>query len=152
MERFAASRLGAWLFLHAFNPADRVLLPLTRGRLTVAVGAPVGVLETTGARSGRRRRTPLLYFADGATLVIVASNGGNPRNPSWLHNLRAHPDVRFLSREHGWQTYRARVVSGDERARLWPLANDLYAGYAAYQARAAQRDLPVVALTRDDRR
>jgi len=151
VEQFASSRLGAWLFLHAFNPVDRVLLPLTRGRFTLALGAPVGVLETVGARSGCRRRTPLLYVADGEALVIVASNGGSLRHPAWLHNLCAHPEVRFLTREHRWQTYRANVADGSERARLWHLANDLYAGYAVYQARASEREIPVVVLTPNDR-
>ena len=152
VERFAGSRAGAWLFLHALHPVDRRLLALTRGRLSLAVGAPVGLLETVGARSGCRRRTPLLYVADGDALVIVASNGGNARQPAWLHNLRAHPEVRFLTREHRWRSYRANVAAGSERAALWQLVNDLYAGYAIYQARAPERDFPVVVLTRMDRR
>src|SRR6185436_9806599 len=73
-ERFAASRVGAWLFLHVFHRIDARLLPLTRGRLSVAVGAPVGMLETVGARTGALRRTPLLYAADGDRLVLIASN------------------------------------------------------------------------------
>src|SRR5919202_937272 len=81
VERFVGTRAGAWLFLHACNPVDRRLLPLTRGRLSVAVGAPVGLLETVGARTGRPRRTPLLYLADGERVVLVASNGGSPRHP-----------------------------------------------------------------------
>jgi deazaflavin-dependent oxidoreductase (nitroreductase family) len=146
VERVAASPVGAWMFLHVCNPVDQRLLPLTRGRVSVAVGAPVGVLESRGARTNRRRRTPLLYVLDDDAPVLVASNGGSTRDPAWLHNLRRDPDVRFLSREHGWRAYRARLLTGAERARGWELATDLYAGYSAYQSRAAGREIPVVLL------
>jgi F420H(2)-dependent quinone reductase len=145
VERFAASRAGAWLFVHVLSPADRRLLPLTRGRLSLAVGTPVGMLETVGARSGRLRRTPLVYLADGERIVVVASNGGGPRHPGWLFNLRARPDVRFLSRERGWRSYRALEASGEERERCWARAADFYAGYDAYAERTA-REIRVVVL------
>jgi deazaflavin-dependent oxidoreductase (nitroreductase family) len=146
VERFAGSRVGSWMFVHAFSAVDRRLLPLTRGRVTLAVGTPVGVLETTGARTGRRRRTPLLYRLDAGKVVLTASNGGSDRDPAWLRNVRARDEVRFLSREHGWRAYRARVATGDERARCWALATDLYAGYIRYQERAGRREIPLVVL------
>jgi deazaflavin-dependent oxidoreductase (nitroreductase family) len=130
--------------VHVFSPIDRKLLPLTRGRTSIAVGAPVGVLETTGAQTGRRRRVPLLYVLDGDTVVLVASNIGREREPAWLHNVRAYDRVRFLSREHGWRDYRARIATDGERARRWALVTDLYEGYIDYQARAAGREIAVV--------
>jgi deazaflavin-dependent oxidoreductase (nitroreductase family) len=148
-ERFAASRAGAWLFLHALTHADRRLLPRTGGRVSLTPRAPVAVLETVGARTGQTRRTPLLYVADGDDLVVVASNGGGSRDPAWLHNVRARPDVRVLAAGRGWEERRARVAGGAERARLWDLACDLYAGYEVYQRRAGARSLPVVVLERD---
>jgi hypothetical protein len=54
--------------------------------------------------------------------------------------------VRFLSREHGWREYRARLLAGAERTRAWDLATDLYAGYGDYQSRTAGREIPVVVL------
>jgi deazaflavin-dependent oxidoreductase (nitroreductase family) len=144
VERFAASRSGGWAFVHVFSPIDRRLLPLTRGRISTAVGAPVGVLETTGARTGRRRRVPLLYILDGDAVVLVASNIGREREPGWLRNVRASDRVRFLSREHGWRDYRARIATGCERARRWLLVSDLYAGYEAYQARTGGREIAIV--------
>ncbi|HEV7807453.1 MAG TPA: nitroreductase family deazaflavin-dependent oxidoreductase [Solirubrobacteraceae bacterium] len=146
LERFASSRAGAWLFLNLFNPIDRRLLPFTRGRFSLAVGAPVGMLDATGARSGQPHRTPLLYLANGDRVVVVASNGGSPRHPAWYHNVRAHPDVRFLTRDGRWRTYKARVAAGEERSDLWELMNDLYGGYGTYQARAGGREIPVVVL------
>jgi deazaflavin-dependent oxidoreductase (nitroreductase family) len=146
VERVAQSRAGAWAFVHAFSPVDRRLLALTRGRVSLAVRAPVALLETVGARTGRLRRTPLLYLLDGDDVVVVASNGGSERDPAWLHNLRARPTVRLLTRERGWQRCRARVATGVERTRRWTLAVDLFAGYAGYQSRARTREIPVVVL------
>lgn len=144
VERAAASRAGGWAFVHVFSQIDRRLLPLTRGRASVAVGTPVGVLETTGARTGRRRRVPLLYLLDGAAVVVVASNIGRAEAPGWLRNVRACDEVRFLTREHGWRRYRARIATGEERAHRWAAATDLYAGYDAYQARTGGREIAVV--------
>src|SRR3954447_26258789 len=117
VERFVTTRPGAWAFVHLASPVDRRLVALTRARLSLAPKAPVGMLETTGARSGRPRRTALLYLADGPAVLLLASNGGQARHPAWLHNLRGEPAVRFLSREHGWRAYRARTAEPAERAQ-----------------------------------
>ena len=76
-------------------------------------------------------------------LVFIASNGGSPRHPAWYHNLRAHPQVRILSRK-GERTYVAREAEGPEREELWRRANDLYGGYDTYQERAGMRRIPVM--------
>jgi deazaflavin-dependent oxidoreductase (nitroreductase family) len=144
VERIAASRAGGWAFVHLFSAIDRRLVPLTAGRTGIAVGAPVGVLETTGARTGRRRLVPLLYLLDGDAVVLVASNVGLAAEPAWLRNVRACDRVRFLSREHGWRAYRARIAAGAERDRRWAAVTDLYAGYDVYQARTGGRELAVV--------
>jgi deazaflavin-dependent oxidoreductase (nitroreductase family) len=148
VERFASSRTGAWLFLHAINPIDRRLLPLSRGRLSLAVGAPVGLLQSVGARTAQVRRTPLLYLRDPDDITLVASNGGSRRHPAWLHNVKANPDVWFLTAEDGWRKYHARVAASDARADRWARALDLYAGYHRYQQRAQGREIPVVVLER----
>jgi F420H(2)-dependent quinone reductase len=108
-------------------------------------GAPPSLLlEHVGAKSGTRRTTPLTYLADGDDLVLVASKGGNPRNPAWFHNLRAHPEVTVqVGSEH--RPVSARVATPDERERLWPQVVRLYGGYAAYQKRTA-REIPLVIL------
>lgn len=146
VERFASTRVGAWLFLHLINPIDRCLLPLSRGRLSLVVGAPVGLLQTVGVRTGLVRRTPLLYLREVHAVVVVASNGGSAHHPGWLHNVRANPDVWFLSAENGWRKYRARIETGAARAEHWARAVDLYAGYGKYQQRTQGREIPVVIL------
>jgi deazaflavin-dependent oxidoreductase (nitroreductase family) len=108
--------------------------------------APVGLLQTVGVRSGRVRRTPLLYLREGDAVVVIASNGGSPHHPGWLHNIRADPVVWFLSADYGWRAYRARIEVGASRAEHWSRALDLYAGYGKYQQRTRGREIPVVVL------
>ncbi|GAA3677881.1 nitroreductase family deazaflavin-dependent oxidoreductase [Nocardioides ginsengisoli] len=133
--------------------ANVALYRLTNGRIgaTWRIGAgwskpvPVLLLDHVGRRSGTRFTTPLLYLADGPNLVIVASQGGLPKNPQWLHNLTANPDTTVdLPRERG-RAVRARVAGPDERAALWPRLVELYADFDNYQA-WTDREIPVVVL------
>ena len=105
---------------------------------------PMLLLEHTGARTGRSRTTPLVYVADGSDVVIVASKGGHPRDPAWMHNLRAHPDVTIQVGATR-RPVRARVATPDERRRLWPMAVATYPGYRGYQERT-DREIPLVVL------
>ena len=72
-----------------YSRHDRRFIPLTGGRLTVAVGQPMLLLHTRGARSGQPRSTPLLYTRHGRGYVVVASKAGADHHPAWYHNLRA---------------------------------------------------------------
>jgi deazaflavin-dependent oxidoreductase (nitroreductase family) len=76
---------------------------------------------------------------DGGNYVLVGSQGGAPKNPEWVYNLRANPAVEI--RDHSAvQTMRVREVSDErERARLWELAVAAYPPYAEYQARTSRR-------------
>jgi deazaflavin-dependent oxidoreductase (nitroreductase family) len=105
---------------------------------------PMLLLDHVGAKSGKRRTTPLAYIDDGEAIVIVASKGGAPRNPAWFHNVRAHPEttVQVGSRR---RAVRARVASAEERSRLWPRVVTAYDGYANYQQRT-EREIPLVIL------
>jgi F420H(2)-dependent quinone reductase len=147
-ERFVASKPGAWLFVNVAMRIDRVLVPLTRGRLSMGFGQQVGVLETIGAKSGERRRIPLLYIRDGDRVVLIASKGGNPKHPAWYWNLRKNPRVTFLGPRGVTGDYVAREAEGEERERLWDDAVDYYSGYTTYQGRTDGRRIPVVVLER----
>ena len=147
-ERFAQSKPGSWFYINVAMRVDRVLLPLSRGRMSISVGQQVGMLESVGAKSGEVRRTPLLFIRDGNHVILIASMGGAPRHPSWLHNIRANPRVRFLGPGGTTGDYVAREAEGDERARLWDEAVDYYAGYATYKVRAGKREIPIVVLER----
>ena len=146
IEKIVATRAGAWFFTHVAMRIDRVLMPVTGGRVRMSLTMPSGILRVRGARSGAQREVPLLYVPlDGERLALVASNGGNPRNPAWYHNLRANPDCRFAARGRE-RAYRARLVEGEEREELWRRAIRQYAGWETYQARAAGREIPVFVL------
>jgi deazaflavin-dependent oxidoreductase (nitroreductase family) len=147
-EDFARSKAGSWFYINVAMRVDRVLLPLSRGRLSISVGQQVGMLESVGAKSGEVRRIPLLFIRDGDHVVLIASMGGAPRHPAWLHNIRANPRVKFLGPGGITGNYVAREAEGDERARLWDEAVDYYAGYATYKVRAGEREIPIVVLER----
>ncbi len=109
-------------------------------------GRPLLLLTTTGAKSGRRHTTPVMYLHDGDRLLVFASKGGAPANPAWYHNLLAHPEVTV---EVGTETFEATAtpLTGEERDRLYARQAELYPQFGQYQARAA-RKIPVVALER----
>ena len=107
---------------------------------------PMLLLDHVGAKSGRKRTSPLGYFKDGDHVVVIASKGGSPRHPAWFHNLRANPDTEIqIGPER--RPVRARVATPEERKRLWPRAVDTYGGYAGYQEKT-ERKIPLVILER----
>jgi len=109
-------------------------------------GAPLLLLHSTGARSGRVRTNPMMYQADGNRFVVFASKAGADTDPDWYHNLIAHPQA---SVEVGTHTYQveARVAEGAEREWLWSRQKADYPGFADYEARTSRR-IPVVILER----
>lgn len=125
----------------------------TGGRLgsTWRVGAgwkkpvPTLLLDHVGRKSGRTYTTPLLYLEDGRDLVVVASQGGLPKNPQWYANLLATPETTVRLPREGVREVRAREALGEERAALWPRLVDLYADFASYAA-WTDRTIPVVVL------
>ena len=139
--------------------ADRlwpVLTPLMRGHAAIyrASGGRLGgsapglpsmlLLDHVGARSGKRRTTPLVYMCDGNDLLVVASKGGYPKDPGWMHNLRAHPDTE-VQIGHTRLPVRAREAGADERRRLWPKAAKYNPHWARYRQRTS-REIPLVLL------
>lgn len=141
----AASRVGGWVYDKICRRVDKVLLPLSRGRISTGPAQTL-LLRTRGARSGRARRVPLAYVTRGGEWILIASKGGHPRHPAWYHNLRAHPEASVEIRGERTAVV-AREAEGAERAELWQRAVAFYPGYAAYQARAGARRIPVMVLS-----
>ena len=110
-------------------------------------GAPMVLLHTTGAKSGEDRVAPLVYRSEGDRVVIFASKGGAPTHPDWYHNIVANPAVTV---EIGDETYAgtATVLEGAERERIWNDHVAVMPGFGEYEASAAPRVIPVVAITR----
>jgi deazaflavin-dependent oxidoreductase (nitroreductase family) len=145
LQTFAQTRFGGVLFLTVIPAIDRRLLPLTRGKTSIAIGQPVLLLHARGAKSGVERTTPLLATKRGDTLLVVASKAGAASHPAWFHNVKANPDVE-VSIDGTRRPMRARIAEGEERDRLWAMACDNYTGYLAYQRRAGDRIIPIVVL------
>lgn len=104
------------------------------------------LLTTTGARTGRQHTTPMMFHTDGDRPIVMASNAGAPKPPDWYRNLTANPEVTV---EIGKETYpaTARVLTGDERARLWAEITAAYPFFLEHQTKAG-REIPLVALAR----
>jgi deazaflavin-dependent oxidoreductase (nitroreductase family) len=109
-------------------------------------GAPLLLLHSTGAKSGRERVNPMMYQAVGDGFAVFASKAGADTNPDWYHNLRAHPQARI---EVGTETIdvTARVLDPEERAPIWEEQKSRYPGFADYE-RKTDRVIPVVMLER----
>jgi deazaflavin-dependent oxidoreductase (nitroreductase family) len=107
-------------------------------------GAPLLLLHTIGARTGRERINPVMYQDLGGPVAVFASKAGAPTHPDWYHNLVANPDV---TAEIGTETrrYQARTATGDERARIWDQQKQDYPGFADYETNT-DREIPVVIL------
>jgi len=114
----------------------------TQGTTLRDTGLPVIIVIHTGHKTGAIRKTPLMRVKDGTNYVLVGSQGGAPKHPAWVHNLRANPVVEL--RDHAVvQAMRVREVEDEaERARLWDLAVAAYPPYADYQKRTT-RKIPV---------
>ena len=131
----------------AFNVFHRSVFNASGGRVFGKFsGMPVVELTTTGRKSGQPRTVMLTSPAkhDGH-LVLVASYGGDERNPAWFHNLEADPDVVVTAEGDRKKPMRARVATPDERAALWPEVTGQYKGYAGYQKRT-DREIPLVII------
>ena len=122
-----------------------MLYRTTRGRVgRRLVANDMLLLTTRGRTSGKPHTVPLLYLRDGETLVVIASWGGRDYHPDWYLNLVAQPAAAVNLRGAGRNVI-ARTADAEERAIWWPLVQQAYRGYEAYQRRT-RREIPIVFL------
>lgn len=107
-------------------------------------GVPTLLLTTRGRKSGKRRRTALIYGQDGDNYLVVASRGGNPKHPAWYLNLVENPEVEVQVGADKFSAL-AHTAAPEEKARLWDLMVSIFPQYKQYQAKT-DRDIPVVVL------
>lgn len=132
--------------LKAMNATHRLILRASGGRmLTSPFGMPAVELTVKGRKSGLLRTTLLTApIMDSDKVVLVASKGGDDRDPEWFRNLVADPEVQVKVLATGEvRRLRARVAGAEEKAAIWPTIVASYKGYAGYQKRT-DRDIPVV--------
>jgi F420H(2)-dependent quinone reductase len=115
----------------------------SRGRLmkTFIGGAPISVVTTTGARSGKKREVALIDINWGEKKLLVASKGGMSKHPFWYYNIKANPEVEIMA---GGKVakYRAEQASDEEKREVWPVLLGVYPDFDEYQART-DRNIPV---------
>jgi F420H(2)-dependent quinone reductase len=132
------------------SPSERVRDQVARYEATGGVeggelgGLPVIILTTTGARSGKTRKNPVMRVEQDGVYAAIASYAGGPENPRWYYNLLAQP---YATVQDGPQIrrVRAREVLDEEKQGWWAVADALNPNYARYRATAG-RDIPILAL------
>lgn len=116
-----------------------------RSVLSVVFRQRVLVLETTGRKSGKRRRTTIAYREVDGDVVVVGGAGGQTRPPDWVANLRANANVVVTRRRRSTPMI-ARVIEGGERQATWDRLEPDWPMMAKYQERAGYA-IPVITLT-----
>ncbi|MUL46234.1 nitroreductase family deazaflavin-dependent oxidoreductase [Mycobacterium sp. CBMA293] len=135
------SRINTW----AFRATDGRLGGKWRlGSKPVATLPPVGILTTTGRKSGEPRDSPLLYLREDDRIVVVASQGGRNTHPMWYLNLVANPQVKFQVRGETMQLT-AREATDAERDEYWPKLDAMYPDFVDYRS-YTERRIPIVFL------
>jgi deazaflavin-dependent oxidoreductase (nitroreductase family) len=127
---------------------DPKLLRLTGGRVSMVWPFPVVLVTHRGAKSGKLRTSALVYFTDGGRVILIATNFGSARNPSWYYNVKANPVVELYGSGITGR-FRAEEAHDDERDRLFRRAKDAPGPYGKYEEAAGNkfRRVPVIALT-----
>ena len=134
------------IFTRAFVRTNGALFRLTRGRLGSRLGAQsVLLLQTVGRKTGKAYATPLAYFRDGERYLVVASNWGSEKHPSWFYNLMGSPQAAIQT-EKGTLSIEACQAEGEDYQRLWKLVTRQNPRYLRYQ-QGIRRQIPIVILT-----
>ena len=114
----------------------------TEGLTFRDTGLPVIIVTHRGRKTGAIRKTPLMRVADGKNYILVASQGGAPKNPLWYHNLKANPNVEIRDRSNVYKMRVREVTDSAERERLWKIAVAAYPPYRDYQEKT-DRVIPI---------
>jgi deazaflavin-dependent oxidoreductase (nitroreductase family) len=119
----------------------------TRGNTLRDTGLPVIIVTMRGKDSGKLRKVPLMRVEHGGEYALIGSVGGAPKDPVWVHNLRADPDAVTI--QDGPELFDATVreVSATERDEWWARAVAAFSNYAEYQQRT-ERLIPVFVASR----
>ena len=102
------------------------------------------LLTTIDARSGQPRTTPLAYHRRGRRYLVIASNGGAAKSPTWFRNLQRDPDVTI---EVGAETSAAtaRILEASERDAAFAAIVGEAPSAREFEAKAG-RTIPVIEL------
>lgn len=138
-SRVGRTRAFAAIYKRIGPITDPWLLKRTDGRISTRLfGLPALMLATTGAKSGARRNSPLLYTRDGDDFLVIGTNFGQMNHPAWTYNLLADASAEV---EVGGETVEVdgEAVEGGEWNRLWPKFVEMYPPYSSYLDRCGDR-------------
>jgi len=114
----------------------------TKGTTLLDSGMPCIIVTHMGQKSGGIRKIPLMRVKVGEGYVLVGSMGGQPRNPAWVYNLRANPEVEIRDKTEVFRMRVREVTDDNERQTLWKASAETYPPYNDYQAKT-ERKIPV---------
>ena len=114
----------------------------TQGTELLDTGLPVIIVTHQGNKTGSIRKTPLMRVKDGDSYVLVASQGGAPKNPLWVHNLRTDAEVEIRDKTEVTPMRMREVLDAQERERLWTLAAAAFPPCDDYRSKTS-RTIPV---------
>lgn len=114
----------------------------TQGLTLRDTGLPVIIVTNHGRRTGAIRKTPLMRVVDGGNYILIASQGGSPKNPVWYYNLKSNPNVEIQDKTKVYSMKVREVTDPRERQRLWGIAVGAYLPYDEYQNRT-ERTIPI---------
>ncbi|MFT4519677.1 MAG: deazaflavin-dependent oxidoreductase (nitroreductase family) [Halioglobus sp.] len=114
----------------------------TQGNTLLDTGMPCILVTHTGHKTGGTRKIPLMRVAVDGAYVLIGSMGGQPKNPAWVYNLRAHPDIQLRDKTEVVDLRVREVSDATERQTLWDAAVAAYPPYEDYQTKTT-RVIPV---------
>ena len=114
----------------------------TEGTTLLDTGMPCIIVTHMGNKSGAIRKIPLMRVEVDGNYVLVGSMGGQPKNPVWVYNLRANPQVEIRDKTEVYKMRVREVTDEKERQRLWEASAEAYPPYNDYQAKTS-RKIPV---------
>ena len=112
------------------------------GSTLLDTGLPCIIVTHTGNKTGAIRKIPLMRVKVDDSYVLVGSMGGQPKNPVWVYNLRANPDVEIRDATEVYKMRVREVTDDAERGKLWEASAEAFPTYNEYQAKT-ERKIPV---------
>ena len=109
------------------------------GTTLMDTGLPCSIVTHVGNKTGAIRKIPLMRVKVENSYVLIGSMGGQPKNPVWVYNLRANPDVEIRDKTEVFNLRVREVTDAEERERLWDASAEAYPPYNDYQAKTSRK-------------
>ena len=110
----------------------------TKGTTLKDTGLPCILVTHKGNKTGAVRKIPVMRVKDGNSYILVGSYGGRPKNPVWVYNLRANPEVVIRDRTKVFEMQVREVSDDNERKKFWKISVQAFPPYDEYQAKTAR--------------